>query len=294
MEKITVSLFDNYRDKTPKQVDLWEWLLQPDFKEVIEKIRTLENKEERDKLKSTLPCITPSGMFNTRKASELIEHSGYICIDIDAKDNPAIHDFSSLRNELANIINVAYAALSVSGKGVFCLIPIAYPEKHKQHFEALKTAFLSLNITIDKSCGDVSRLRGCTYDTHAHVNREAVVFKHTFEYEEVRQMPSIKLKNCPKLKSTKDNKGKVLEIISRLEKSGIDITENYNQWVEIAGSLANEFGEEGRSLFHAVSQINPGYNASHADNLFSNCLAGNYSYSIGTFFHWAKEYGVKM
>ena len=52
-----------------------------------------------------------------------------MCIDIDAKDNLHILDFAACRNDLAKIKNIMYAGLSVSGNGVFALIPIRYPEK---------------------------------------------------------------------------------------------------------------------------------------------------------------------
>jgi len=34
-----------------------------------------------------LPAATPSGTFSTRGASNLIQHSGFIVLDFDAKDN---------------------------------------------------------------------------------------------------------------------------------------------------------------------------------------------------------------
>ena len=35
-------------------------------------------------------CVTPSGTFKERRESCIIKHTGLLCIDIDAKDNPII------------------------------------------------------------------------------------------------------------------------------------------------------------------------------------------------------------
>ena len=88
-------------------------------------------------------------------------HSGYICIDIDGgKDNPEITDFEKLKQDLSSIECIAYCGLSISGNGVFCLIPIEHPRYHKEHFYALEKFFRDRGIVIDTSCKNVSRLRG--------------------------------------------------------------------------------------------------------------------------------------
>ena len=69
----------------------------------------------------------------------------------------------------------------------------------------------------------------------------------------------------------------------------IDITGGYRQWFGIGCALANEFGEDGRSMFNVVSQFSDKYVESITDDQFSSCLEGHYPYKIGTFFKFAKE-----
>ena len=293
MKNTIVSLFRNYKSTIPENTNLWDWLKNDSYSKDVEYIRQINDKKERNVLKSNLPCITPSGIFLKRTVSGLIKHSGFICIDIDSDDNPNISDFNQLRDQLKNIINVAYSGLSVSGKGVFCLIPILYPEKHKEHFEALKICFKNLGIIIDKSCGDISRLRGYSYDKDAYFNENAEMFNKIFEYKfdtSYLQKNEIIEKS---FQNGEDSFKKVQKILDKIKNRKVDITKNNNQWFNIGCALANEFGERGREIFHTVSQYYPNYQQSECDTTFSNCLKGNYSdIGIGTFFHWAKKYGL--
>ena len=41
-----------------------------------------------------------------------------------------------------------------------------------------------------------------------------------------------------------------------------------------------------------ASQNHPKYHFESCDGKFTNFMEGNYSYTIGTFFHWAEKYGI--
>ncbi len=176
---IEVSRFDNYDTPyNPVNVNLLSWLQSDEYKDKVAVIRAIEDKKERDELKKILPGITVSGLFSYRAIKHLQKHSGFIAIDIDFKGNENIGNFSELKTPLCNIIHVAYCGLSVSGHGYWCLLPIAYPEKHKLHFKALEDKFKKkYGIQIDKACIDVSRLRGYSYDPEGYFNHNAIVFK---------------------------------------------------------------------------------------------------------------------
>lgn len=296
MKNINVSLFDGFKNPKPiKTVNLLEFLKGDSQKKNVEYIRSLTDKEEVRKCKAKLPCITVSGQFESRNVSNLIEHSGYICIDIDGNDNLHIDDFEELRDNLKKIKNIAFTSLSVSGKGVFCIIPIEDVKMHKEHFESLKIIFKTLGITIDKGCGDVSRLRCCSYDEGSYYNENALTFTQklipSIEKKDEKVINQNKQNKCNKAllkKNNNENYDKVLSIITKLIKHKIDITNEYQDWFSIASAFSNEFGEKGRSLFHLVSKINLKYNENQADNLFSDCIKTSYGFTLGTFFHLAK------
>ena len=145
----------------------------------IEKIRSTPDKKERDALKVNLPAFTPSGTFTTRSDAGLIAHSGFISFDLDAGPNTFLNADTAeqVKAEISKLNIIAYCGLSASGTGVWGLIPLAYPERHGEQFDALKMAFLENGYVIDKACKDVSRLRFWSLDTAPYINHNAKLFK---------------------------------------------------------------------------------------------------------------------
>lgn len=295
-KNVLVSRFNNFKSTQSQTMSLYDWLNDTSNVKLVDYIRSQESKEERSIMKAKLPATTPSGVFTVRKASGLVAHSGLICIDIDSGDNPDIADFEELRSDLGKIVNIAYSALSVSGKGVYCLIPIKYPEKHKEHFQALKIIFEQLGIVLDKACGDVCRLRIYSYDSNAYINEGAIPFELTFDRNNKREKALVKTNYDSEPRNTvfpNSTRTRVIKVITQINLNHVDITESYEQWFQIGCALAHEFGEEGREFFHLVSENHPKYHTDVTDRKFSECLQNPYSYTIGTFFYWAEQYGLK-
>lgn len=304
-KKISVSLFLSVTTRTSKKtVDLFDWFFDPEVKKGVEYTRkvTAGNKEKYKAYKDCMPCITPSGIFNIRADDQLIEHSGYICLDIDGKDNPHITDMTELRAQISRIVNVALVMLSLSQDGLCCFIPIKYPEKHKEHFNSLLRIFLELGIVIDNKCGNVSRLRIATYDADAYINKDAVPFEL---FEDKKVSPSPKKDKEKKYHSTgtktfvKDlNNARFHKLLNSIVEKGLDITDSYERWFGVGCALAQEFGEEGRGYYHDISQFNSEYNIHKTDYQFDKCLestsSGKNNFSLGTIFFYAKELGVEI
>ena len=178
---IEVSCFANYdTPDNPKLVNLLAWLKSEKYRGQVEKIRSLTDKAERDRVKATLPAITPSGVFTYRSVKDLVKHTGFIQFDIDANGNESVGNFKELKAQLSKIKNVAYCGLSVSGTGFWGLIPIAYPEKHNQHHKSIEEAFRAFGITIDPAPKSVASLRGYSFDADAYFNHKALIFEHYY------------------------------------------------------------------------------------------------------------------
>ena len=65
-------------------------------------------------------------MFQPTRSIQNIQYrSGLICVDMDAKENPAISDWNAVKEQLAVIPQIAYCSLSVSGNGLFCSYSLA-------------------------------------------------------------------------------------------------------------------------------------------------------------------------
>lgn len=287
---IQISSFTNYLATEPKNINLLDWLNSKKYRNEVDIIRNTIDERIIKKLKSKLPAITPSGSFTKRNTKGLLKHSGFIQFDIDYKDNTHITNYSNLKNEISKIKEVAFCGLSVSGKGYWGLIPISKKTKHKQHFDALFLKFKDLGIEIDKSCKDVSRLRGYSYDDNAYFNHSAETFTKVLKEENKKIAPKVYFSE----NKSESIKNRVEQNINAIQDKNIDITRGYENWFSIGCSLANEFGENGRLYFHIISRVNEKYIEQKANNQFNQCLRKNYSYNIATFFHFCKINNVTI
>lgn len=289
---ITVSAFSSYKGTIPKEVNLLTWLRSLKYEDKVNNIRVTKNEELIKKLKSELPAITPSGVFKTRKASELIKHSGFIQFDIDFKDNKHIKNYNEIKNQISKIREVAYCGLSVSGKGYWGLVPISEVDKHSEHFESLFLVFKEIGIVIDKSCKDVCRLRGYSIDEKAYYNHNAPFF--TLKTDLIKQNePQKKIKTFLANSNFENIKNNVEKCLNVIQRSHIDITGGYEDWFSLGCSIANEFGESGREYYHILSGISEKYSYKSTENQYNHCLKNKYTYNIGTFFYFCKLHGIE-
>lgn len=250
----------------------------------IERLRSLPTKEERNEIKKRLPQACISGVFSpTRKAENLVRHSGLICVDIDGKDNPGVEDWGGLKLSFSVLPQIAYAGLSVSGNGCFVIIPIRYPDYHKGQFEQLKRDFARMGINIDAACGDVCRMRCLSCDAEPYVN--ACAAPYVGYYVEPRQAVNYGCFNGD------DTLSRVSECCEQIERLGMDITGDYNSWFTVGCALAS-LGEAGRQFFHVCSSQNKGYSHAECDKKFDNLLRTGRRITIGSFFEKCKDYGI--
>jgi hypothetical protein len=255
-------------------------------------IRHLGNKKEIDKYKVRLPAITVSGEFAYREASALVQHSGLICLDIDLKGNESVRNYIDLKHEFSKIKNVAYCGFSVSGTGLFLIIPIAYPEQHESQFNALQQLFESqFGVKVDAKCKDVCRLRGYAYDEEGYFNHQAISF--TGLYTSIQSSP--RGPSIPKITPDGHTAQRVEELIQLIEQLKIDVTDDYNDWLKIGFALAKEFGESGRSFMHRISQFSPKYYKETTNRKFDDWLkTENIRTNIATLFYICTAHGVKL
>ena len=87
----------------------------------------------------------------------------------------------------------------------------------------------------------------------------------------------------------------ISEIASAITSRGIDITQGYTVWRDLAFALADGLGEQGRTIFHQLSSINASYNHSECDKQYTACLRShNGGITIKTFYKMAKDTGVDI
>lgn len=87
----------------------------------------------------------------------------------------------------------------------------------------------------------------------------------------------------------------ILSVANQLIERCIDITDDYNDWLKLGFSLAHQLGEDGRQIFHNLSQISSKYNPADCDKQYDNCLRSHgQGVTISTFFHMAKDAGIDI
>lgn len=186
--KQLVTVFKNIRDtKLPMFVsclDVLERIRNGKSKTLIEKIRPLEDKTDRDKLKMGLPSICFSGQFKTRADNEITEHSGLICLDFDGYETKELMDQARL--EFVEDEYSFSVFVSPSGKGLKILVKIPREiTNHTSYFSALRDYYDSPNW--DPTSVNISRVCYESYDPDIYINKDSTEWSKlgAKEYKEV-------------------------------------------------------------------------------------------------------------
>lgn len=293
-----ITVFDSVTSTNGRVASLAEFLNDASSHHLIQQIRMTEDKTERTRLKSGLPCATISAICpDSRKADDAFEHTGLICIDIDGQDNPGFGSGADLKAEICKVSEVAYCSLSASGNGCFAIYRLSHPENHLGHFLALQRLFKSrLGIVIDGQCKDVKRLRFASYDSEPYINESAEPFRTIDAVTKPKYNPTkttVAMGQRTWDESPEATLDKVARLTEEVVRRGIDLTDEYSNWVEIGMALAN-LGEAGREFFHAVSSVYPCYDRAKADTKFTNLLRTTRKVTIATFFHQCEVHGVTL
>lgn len=236
-----ISVYNGVTDNVGVICPLRAFLFSKKHKKDVERVRSLYGSEAYKQEKKHLPMAAISGTFRTRNIGDLIEHTGLICIDIDAKDNPHLDMAEDVMTRLRELPYVFYAGKSVSGNGYFAIIPLLHKGLHRQHYCSLKHVFLEMGINIDKNCGDVTRTRFISYDDNFYMNENAELYDGLESEDEWKRNAPVfsvpDVGNLPENGLTDEQK--VDFCVRMIEERHIDITEGYANWVSVGASLAS-------------------------------------------------------
>lgn len=287
---MTVSIYKNVADTKGENVDLFSVLTTNKWRHLTDKVRAETNKDKRNRLKQQLlPAFTPSGVFKAHQRTDtgLVRHSGYMCIDIDGDDNPHIRNWQAVVYELGKLPEVAFAGLSASANGVFAIIPIQHPERHKEHFKGFQESFKKRGLLIDAKCGNLSRLRFYSYNKKYYINRAAKPYMHLY-----KEPTKPKYTPAPYMPTMQSDENDVDALVREIVARGVNIVPNYDAWFNVGSALSNL--PNGRELFHKISRVDTGkYNYKKCDKQFDSLKPGK-GISINTLFYMAKNRGVTL
>lgn len=298
-----------------QSISVGEFCLSDRWKPAVEHLRELRRKygkeakkmEEYKRTKQQLPSATLSGLFECREhidpktgvaelksriTGHLKQHTGFLCIDIDAQDNDSLADLEVIKKTLRYRPEVALLMRSCSGQGFFALVPLAYPERHKEQFAAIFDEWSAIGVNIDRQCGDVTRVRIASYDEHPYVNPNAIPYMG-IKPEHGNVVVVRRPVYTPRVETTNDLIDKVDKLVGKLERHHINIADDYADWYKIGFALATLPQPWGRHFFHRVSRISGKYNEAESDRKFDQ-LQNPQKVSIGTFFTICKNHGVTL
>lgn len=173
-----ISVFKNFQSE-PKTIPLGQWLKVckegSRFTEQVLQYR----RSGKEYLKTSLPFATVSAIFKDgRKLENVVNRTGWIALDIDAKDNPHLTNAEHIRDEVAKIKNVAFTGLSTGARGVWALVKVSKPDRQAEHFEALQADFKTLGIILDSTKGkNPNDARFYSFDPGAIIKESFTVYK---------------------------------------------------------------------------------------------------------------------
>lgn len=243
----------------------------------VEALRALPyGTEAFSQAKRQMPCYTPSGVFSVRNSEGLIKHSGMLCIEWDK-----VEDVDALKDLLGGLPFVYYAGLSCSGRGVFALIKIAEPIKHREYFKALSEYFGGIGYRVDESGKDVCRLRVASYDAEPIFNTDSEVWS---------ELPRVVAPTYTPRMATATDERLLLAGVDYITRHGIDITQGRNNWLAIGSCVKSILGASGEDVFVCLSRYHPQYRESDARKTYRT-IAGN-GYGIGVFASACSRAGV--
>ena len=279
-----ISSYKNVLDKQDTDIELdtfLEGVQLGKWQDVALDVRNAPTKEIKALKKKNAPVFAISGSFAERKADGLRKHSNFIAIDIDNIDDPA-----ETKKRIGADPYIYSAFISIGGNGL-CLIIKMDGSRHLDAFNGI-AAYLynEYQIIVDQCAKDVCRLRFASYDPFLLLNKKSTTFK----------------KYLPKKKEPKFEKILVIKsdfdsIIDQMDKKGLNLCEDYSDWISICYALVSEFGEEGRDNFHTLSSHSSKYNSIDCNAQFDACLKSHdeskgKKSSIRTIYHHAKQNGI--
>jgi hypothetical protein len=246
----------------------WQSLIEPIRKEI--------DKPKRDRLKKALPSVTIGGVFKERNTEGLIDHSGFICVDIDA-----YNDKTALLQD-----KYTYALFrSTSGNGIAVVVRVN-PDKHKESYRWLEHYYFStFGISVDPAPKNVASLRYVSYDPDIYINPRALLSKTKSETpRKIQSVPII---------IPDDQVG---EMVSQVVSSRQNIAPDYDSYLKMGFAIASGFGENGRAYFHALASVSEKYHSQQAEKQYDRCLDGasKSGISVGTFYWMLQSVGVKL
>ena len=99
----------------------------------------------------------------------------------------------------------------------------------------------------------------------------------------------------PRAKCNADAKAQLIALLCLLIARGINITEDYMDWIKVGWALAEELGAEGREYFHQLSAQSAKYDERECESKWHSLLRSNSGRVTANTLYWmAEQAGVDI
>lgn len=265
-------------------------MMGKEHKKEIEAVRKIdrqanesEYRQAKDNILSFIPSCVCKG--KTGKAENVEHVNPLIAVDLDEKDNKGL-SIEEMRKKINSLPYVMYSSLSVGGRGMYALIPIAEENKNdfKAVFKALESDFKALGLTLDGSCINVNRERYMSIDDNEYWNTKCDIYTRKLNIPtQVNKQPLQGLEINANKPLTEREFKKVKSMVEDIKQNKIQLSKNHKDTLGLANAIANIWGENGRELLHIIRQQRSGYDEFKTDCNFDyvlNNLEDNERYGL--------------
>lgn len=293
IQEQAISLFENVA--SPKQISLtlnsyFEGIISGKWQDVVFKCRNIKDKSEQEKFKKfNVPGVRASGLFSGQADKDLIEHSGILVIDIDAKDQISTLSIPQIKDQLKEIPEILAIHYSLRGEGLAIYFHIK-KDKHYESFEAISKMLANdYSLHCDPSCINVGRLRLVSYDPDLYLNYGAIVWNF-FEPKDHR----ISTAEAPYTNFV-FSENDITYILGQIKDRQLNIAPDYYSWLRIGFGLADKLGDGGRNAFLLISSYYSGKQKTDPNKQYDKCLKSRGTgITIKSFFYYAKLAGCNL
>lgn len=309
LENIHIGFYKNA--KTTNRSDIVRLIdflvpVQNHIKDTILKLRSItDEKQQKEFKKNNLFGVTMSALLgDSRTTSNVVQYNNIMCIDVDEEDNKVFfskYDIEYIKQQIFELDFVYSVCLSCRGKGFYFIVPIPDSKDIDTYYTSMYYKLKKYGINIDKHCKDVTRIRFGSYDENIMIKKDCEIKVFDEVSEEQINEKKAELLNAQRRKLkirylTYNEQIKYLEkTVDYLISKGFDTGEHWAGWATV-GKYLKTLGEDGRILFHRLSEASSGYK-SYEDveknwKRFNQCQ--NEDEALGKFYAMVKNiYGDK-
>ena len=269
---------------------------QKDFLKILEDIKsgTYKNaitylrksladnkKEAAERAKKSLPAFTPSATFKGgRKMEFLTNYNALMVLDIDKLEKEKLQQCKT-KISMDNLVFASFVSPSGNGLKIFVKVS-SDKEQHKETFLELQLYFEELlQVEIDKSGKDITRLCFFSYDPELYLNENAETFYPNTEKGSKENEQKTKSENIKSAISVDNDT--IYEHSVRFTEKKIQFTEgNRNNFVF---ALANNLNRKGISESMALGYIlaDYGYDAKEVTTAVQSAYQNTAEHNTDTF-----------